>query len=112
MEGEGEEEEEEGKRETTVLSGAEERWGRRSQPGSFLFFTSAPNLVLIFQSVFESHTDIACSAYTVLDVDVARAHNACRAAKRLKCFDPLTWSRFEVSSAAEEVVFTANVVCV
>ena len=40
---------------TTVLSGAEER-GRRSQPGSFLFFTTPANLVLIFRSIFESQS--------------------------------------------------------
>ena len=40
--------------------------GRRSQPGSFLFFTTPANLVLIFQSVFES-CRLACSAHTVCD---------------------------------------------
>ena len=40
--------------------------GRRSQPGSFLFFTTPANLVLIFQSVFESRR-LACSAHTVCD---------------------------------------------
>ena len=40
--------------------------GRRSQPGSFFFFTTPANLVLIFQSVFESRR-LACSARTVCD---------------------------------------------
>ena len=40
--------------------------GRRSQPGSFLFFTTPANLVLNFQSVFESRR-LACSAHTVCD---------------------------------------------
>ena len=40
--------------------------GRRSQPGSFLFFTTPANLILIFQSVFESRR-LACSAHTVCD---------------------------------------------
>ena len=40
--------------------------GRRSQPGSFLFFTTPANLVLILQSVFESRR-LACSAHTVCD---------------------------------------------
>ena len=78
--------------------------GRRSQPGSFLFFTTSANLVLIFQSVFESHR-LACSAQTVCD-------DACWAGMRLKRFKPSKWSRFEVSNAAEEVVFTANTLCV
>ena len=30
--------------------------GRRSQPGLFLFFTTPANLVLIFRSIFESHS--------------------------------------------------------
>ena len=48
--------------------------GRRSQPRSFLFFTTPANLVLIFQSVFESRR-LACSAHTVGD-DACRAGNA------------------------------------
>ena len=40
--------------------------GRRSQPGSFSFFTTSANLVLIFQSVFES-SRLACCAQTVCD---------------------------------------------
>ena len=40
--------------------------GRRSQPGSFLFFTTPANLVLIFQSVFKSRR-LACSAHTACD---------------------------------------------
>ena len=48
--------------------------GRRSQPGSFLFFTTSANLVLIFQSVFESRR-LACSAQTVCD-DACWAGNA------------------------------------
>ena len=40
--------------------------GRRSQPGSFLFFTTPANLVLILQSVFES-CRLVCSAHTVCD---------------------------------------------
>ena len=40
--------------------------GRRSQPGSFLFFTTPAYLVLILQSVFESRR-LACSAHTVCD---------------------------------------------
>ena len=40
--------------------------GRRSQPGSFLFFTTPANLVLNFRSVFESRR-LACSAHTVCD---------------------------------------------
>ena len=48
--------------------------GKRSQPGSFLFFKTPANLVLIFQSVFESRR-LACSAHTVRD-DACRAENA------------------------------------
>ena len=49
--------------------------GRRSQPGSFLFFTTPASLVLIFfQSVFESRR-LDCSAHTVRD-DACRAGNA------------------------------------
>ena len=48
--------------------------GRRSQPGSFLFFTTSANLVLILQSVFESRR-LACSAQTVCD-DACWAGNA------------------------------------
>ena len=48
--------------------------GRRSQPGSFLCFTTLANIVLIFQPDFKSPR-LACSAHTV------RA-DACRAAKR------------------------------
>ena len=40
--------------------------GRQSQPGSFLFFTTPANLVLIFQSVFKTRR-LACSAHTVCD---------------------------------------------
>ena len=46
--------------------GCRRTWGRRSQPGSFLFFTTPANLVLNFQSVFESRR-LACSANTVCD---------------------------------------------
>ena len=45
-----------------------------SQPRSFLFFKTPANLVLIFQSVFESCW-LACSAHTVGD-DACRAGNA------------------------------------
>ena len=48
--------------------------GRRSQPGSFLFFTTSANIVLIFQSDFGSHR-LACSAHPVRD-DACRAGNA------------------------------------
>ena len=48
--------------------------GRRSQPGSFLFFTTPANLVLIFESVFESRS-LACCAQTVCD-DACWAGNA------------------------------------
>ena len=54
--------------------GCRRTWGRRSQPRSFLFFTTPANLVLIFQSVFESRW-LACSAHTVGD-DACRAQNA------------------------------------
>ena len=84
--------------------GCRRTWGRRSQPTSFLFFTTPANLVPIFQSVFESRW-LACSAHTVSD-------DAWRAGMRLKCFKPSKWSHFEVNNAAEEVVFTANAVWV
>ena len=45
--------------------GCQRTGGRRFQPGSLLFFTTPANLVLIFQSVFESRR-LACSAQTVL----------------------------------------------
>ena len=54
--------------------GCRRTWGRRSQPRSFLFFTTPANLVLIFQSVFESRW-LACSAHRVGD-DACRARNA------------------------------------
>ena len=97
---------------TTVLSGAEERGvDGPSLDRSYFSRLDPANLVLIFRFVFESHSQ-ACSAYTVLDIDVAHAHNAFRAgSKRLKCFEPSTWSRFKVSNAAEEVVFTAKCCC-
>ena len=72
----------------TVLSGAEERGGggggghgpsldrsyfSRLQPISFLFFDP-------------SSSHIACCAYTVLDIDVARAHNACQASEAAEMF--------------------------
>ena len=47
---------------------------RRSQPGWFLFFTTPANLVLIFQSAFESRK-LARSVRTVRD-DACRAGNA------------------------------------
>ena len=47
---------------------------RRSQPGSFLFFKTPANLVLIFQFAFESRR-FACSAHTVRD-DACRAGNS------------------------------------
>ena len=54
--------------------GCRRTWGRRCQPRLFLFFTTPANLVLIFQSVFESRW-LACSAHTVGD-DAWRAGNA------------------------------------
>ena len=52
--------------------------GKRSQPGSFLFFTTSANIVVIFQSDFESRIRrLACSAHTVgLRDDACRAGNA------------------------------------
>ena len=89
----------------TVLSGAEERGGRRSQPGSFLFFTTSANLVLILQSVFESRR-LACSAQTVCD-------DACWAGNAAETFQTVEVESFRSpSNAAEEVVFTANALCV
>ena len=88
----------------TVLSGAEER-GRRSQPGSFLFFTTSANLVLILQSVFESRR-LACSAQTVCD-------DACWAGNAAETFQTVRSGVVRSpSNAAEEVVFTANALCV
>ena len=48
--------------------------GRWSQPGSFLFFTTPANLVLIFPSVFESRR-LVCSIHTVRD-DACQVGNA------------------------------------
>ena len=52
--------------------------GRRSQPGSFLFFTTSANLVLILQSVFQSRR-LACRVQTVCD-------EACWAGNAAKTF--------------------------
>ena len=66
-------------RKTNLMSystvGCRRTWGRRSQPRSFLLFTTPANLVLIFQSVFESRW-LACSTHTVGDSDACRAGNA------------------------------------
>ena len=79
--------------------------GRRSQPGSFLFFTTSANLVLILQSVFESRR-LACSAQTVCD-------DACWAGNAAETFQTVEVESFRSpSNAAEEVVFTANALCV
>ena len=79
--------------------------GRRSQPGSFLFFTTSANLVLILQSVFESRR-LACSAQTVCD-------DACWAGNAAETFQTVEVESFRSpSNAAEEVVFTANSLCV
>ena len=53
--------------------GSQRTGGRQSQPGSFLFFKTPANLVLIFQSDFESRR-LACGAHTVRD-DACRAGN-------------------------------------
>ena len=79
--------------------------GRRSQPGSFLFFTTSANLVLILQSVFESRR-LACSAQTVCD-------DACWAGNAAETFQIVEVESFRSpSNAAEEVIFTANALCV
>ena len=79
--------------------------GRRSQPGSFLFFTTSANLVLILQSVFES-CRLFCSAQTVCD-------DACWAGNAAETFQTVEVESFgSPSIAAEEVVFTANALCV
>ena len=75
----------------TVLSGAEERgvdgpsldgsYFSRPQPVSFLCF----NL---------SSSHIACSAYRVLDIDVARAHNENRAGEAAEMFRPVDVESF------------------
>ena len=87
------------------LPGPEERGGggggRLSHPGSFLFFTTPANLALIFQLVFES----------LLDIDVAYARNARQDGKAAEMFQPVEVESFR-SNAADEVVFTAIVVCV
>ena len=86
----------------TVLSGAEERgvngpsldrsYFSRLQPISFLFFIAK------------------LAAHIRYSISMLHTHAThARPGKRLKCFDPSTRSRFEVSNAAEEVVFTANV---
>ena len=54
--------------------GCRRTWGTWSQPRSFLFFKTPANLVLNFQSAFESRW-LACSAHTVGD-DACRAGNA------------------------------------
>ena len=58
----------------TVLSGAEERGVDGPSLDRSYFFTTPANLVLIFQSVFESRR-LACSAQTVCD-DACWAGNA------------------------------------
>ena len=80
---------------STVLSGAEERGVDGPSLDRSYFSRLQPISFLIFQSVFES-SRLACSAHTVCD-DARRRRGS---------------SRFEVSNAAEEVVFTANAVCV
>ena len=72
---------------------------------SFLFFTTSANLVLILQSVFESRR-LACSAQTVCD-------DACWAGNAAETFQTVEVESFRSpSNAAEEVVFTANALCV
>ena len=96
---------------TTVLSGAEERgvdgpsldrsYFSRLQPISFLFFHPSSSHIAKL---------VARARYSISMLHTHATHAG--PGKRLKCFDPSTWSRFEVSNAAdhEEVVFTANVV--
>ena len=97
----------------TVLSGAEalgpgvdgpsldRSYFSRLQPISFLFFDPSSSHIAKF---------VARIRYSISMLHPHATH--ARPGNRLKCFDPSTWSRFEVSNAAEEVVFTANVVCV
>ena len=83
--------------------GCRRTWGRRSQPRSFLFFTTPANLVLIFRSVFESHNiaqHVDSTRYSISILHTQATHAGPR--KGLKCFDPSAWSRFKVSNAAEE----------
>ena len=64
--------------------------GRRFQPGSFLFFTTPANLVLIFHSFFESHR-LACSAQTVCD-DACWAGNAAETCQTVHVDIVFEWS--------------------
>ena len=66
--------------------GCRRTWGTWSQPRSFLFFKTPANLVLIFQSVFESRW-LACSAHTVGD-------DACRAGKAAEMFQTVELESF------------------
>ena len=95
----------------TVLSGAEERgvdgpcldrsYFSRLQPISFLFFDPSSSHIAAL---------VAHIWYSISMLHTHATHAG--VGKRLKCFDTSTWSRFEVSNAADEVVFIANVLCV
>ena len=80
--------------------------GRRSQPGSFLFFTTSANLVLILQSVFESRR-LACSAQTVCD-------DACWAWNAAETFQTVEVEAFEVravlpkKSSSQQTLFACG----
>ena len=66
--------------------GCPRTWGTWSQPRSFLFFKTPANLVLIFQSVFESRW-LACSAHTV-------GNDACRAGNAAEMFQTVELESF------------------
>ena len=80
--------------------------GRRSQPGSFLFFATSANLVLILQSVFESRR-LACSAQTVCD-------DACWAWNAAETFQTVEVEAFEVramlpkKSSSQQTLFACG----
>ena len=80
--------------------------GRRSQPGSFLFFTTSANLVLILQSVFRSRR-LLVARKRYVTTHAGRG-------MRLKHFKPSKWSRFEVramppkKSSSQQTLFACG----
>ena len=95
----------------TVLSGAKER-GIDGPSLDRSYFSRLQPISFSFYEPFSNHI-AKLAARTRYSISMLHTHAThAGAGKRLKCFDPSTWSRFEVSNAAEEVVFTANVVCV
>ena len=94
-----------------MLSGAEE-WGVDGPSLDCSYFSRLQPISFLFFEPFSNHIAklVARTRYSISMLHTHATHAG--AGKWLKCFDPSTWSRFGVSNAAEEVVFTASVVCV